>query len=452
MSKFLLLSVIRSDFSKMINLARLLRDNGHDVAFYFEQRSHNLYQSIDEAVAEGFTVFGKRREPKQDIKKQSPPAKAQTSWTKIPVFLKRVISEVKSVRTIQKNFTKVIKDYHPNALIVPACSVGYNVPVYAAQSHKLNLPTICIPFAISDKDAAQKAIRFSPKSAPDYLMNRYFRSIFAKWYLSAPHGFCPVLPAEILVAYKFAGIDAKFPLSFYGTRVDRLLLENEYMLHHARAQSFDAGSVEVTGSIFDDELAAVRRERESLYKQLCMRFSWDAARPLVCIALPPFVREKENNERFFDFDVLAEKFLPKACDFTHVNVLVSLHPRISRDLIASFQCPANVILLHEPVERFIPFCDIFVSTYSSTIRTAVAMGIPVINYDILDFDYELFRDLKGVVHVSDEYGYVECLSDALKKGAGYAALIEQLQTGNLLRSAFDGRSSERILNAITQGL
>jgi hypothetical protein len=436
----------------MINLARLLRDNGHDVAFYFEQRSHNLYQSIDEAVAEGFTVFGKRVEPKQDTKKQSLPANAQTVWTKIPVFLKRVISEVKLLRTIQENFTKVVKEYHPNALIVPTCSVGYNFPVYAAQSHKLNLPTICLPFAISDKDAAQKAISFSPKSAPDYLLNRYLRSIFAKWYLSTPQGFCPILPAEMLVAYKLAGIDVTFPLSFYGTRVDRLLLENEYMLHHARAQSFDAGRVEVTGSVFDDELAAVRRERETLYKQLCMRFAWDATRPLVCIALPPFVREKENDERFFDFKLLVEKFLPMACDFKRVNLLVSLHPRISRDLICTFQCPANVILLHEPVEKFIPFCDIFVSTYSSTIRTAVGMGIPVINYDILDFDYELFRDLKGVVHVSEEFEYVECLSDALKKGAGYRRLIEQLQTGNLLRSTFDGRSGERILNAITQGL
>src|SRR5689334_7823395 len=102
MSKFILLSVIRSDFSKMINLARLLRENGHDVAFYFEQRWHNLYQSIDEATAEGFTVFGKRTEPKQEKKKPSRPTTQHSIWMKIPVFLKRVIVEVRSVQEIRK--------------------------------------------------------------------------------------------------------------------------------------------------------------------------------------------------------------------------------------------------------------------------------------------------------------------------------------------------------------
>jgi hypothetical protein len=450
MSKFLLLSVIRSDFSKMIHLAKLLRNNGHDVAFYFEQRWHNLYQSIDEANAEGFTVFGKRIEPKQETKRKAPQAKSQSVVMRIPVFFKRVIFEIKSLRTLRRNFTQVVKDYRPNALIMPACSAGYNIPVYASLSRELKLRTICIPFAIGDKDAAQKAIRFAPKSSPDYLLNSRFKSFFGKWYLIFNGEYYPVLSAEMLVAYKLHAIDVTFPLSFYGVRVDQLLLENEFMLAHASGQSLDAGSVDVTGSIFDDDLAVARKERVNRYKQLCERFSWDASRRMICIALPPLVNDKDSNSRFFDFDVLMEKFLPSACDFSSINVLVSLHPRINLELIKSYRCPDNLRLIGEPVEVFIPMCDVFISTYSSTIRTAVALRIPVINYDILNFDYELFRDVAGIAYTPDESHYCDVLRDCISEGEKYQELTDQLRTSNLLSSTLDGRSKQRILKAITR--
>lgn len=452
MSRFLLLSVIRSDFSKMIDLGRLLRDNGHDVAFYFEQRSHNLYQSIDEAVAEGFKVFGSRKEPDQAKKKQATSAKGTSPLMKLPLFAKRVFAEVGAVRSIQSRFKQTVKGYPAEALIMPACSAGYNIPVYAALCRELRLPTICLPFAIGDKDAAQKAIKFAPKSAPDYLLNRSFKKTFRKWYLESTDGFYPVLPAEILVAYKYCGIDVTFPLSFYGTFVDKLLLENDYMLTHARNQSLDARFVEVTGSIFDDELAKARRERKTHYQQLCQRFGWDETRRLICVALPPLVNDKESNSRFFDFNKLMERFLPKECDLSSVNVLVSLHPRINLQYIKSYQCPNNIKLLAEPVEVFIPCSDVFISTYSSTIRTAIALRIPVINYDILNFDYELFRDLSGVVHVRDESEYRKVLSDCIAEKGKFKDLVDQLLTSNMLSSTLDGKSKERILNAIARTL
>lgn len=433
----------------MIGLARFLREKGHDVAFCFEQRSHNLHQSIDEAVAEGFLVFGKRKEPRKDVKKQPAAARKQSLLAKLPVFLKRLIAEIKSVRLIQKNFGDIVERFQPAVLIVPACSAGYNVPVYAAQSRKLNVKVICLPFAIGDKDATQKAIRFAPKSSPEYLLNKFFKSLFEKWYLASAEGDYPVLPAEMLVAYRLSGIDVTFPLSFYGTRVEKLLLENEYMLIHARNQLLDAHSVEVTGSIFDDDLALARQDRKSHYEKLCNRLSWDASRRMICVALPPLINDKDSNSRFFDFSTLMEKFIPKECDFAHVNVLVSLHPRINPDLVKSYQCADNIRLLPEPVEGFIPLSDLFVSTYSSTIRTAIALRIPVVNYDLLNFDYELFRDLPGVAHVRDASGYCDTLSDFVAEGARSRELAEQLKTSNLLSSTLDGRSKERILNAIT---
>jgi CDP-glycerol glycerophosphotransferase (TagB/SpsB family) len=165
--------------------------------------------------------------------------------------------------------------------------------------------------------------------------------------------------------------------------------------------------------------------------------------------LPPLVNDKDSNSRFFDFDVLMEKFLPPGCDFSSVNVLVSLHPRINLELIKSYHCPENIRLIAEPVEVFIPLCDVFISTYSSTIRTAVALGIPVINYDILNFDYELFRDVAGIAYTPDESHYGDVLRDCISEGKKYKELTDQLRTANLLSSTLDGSSNQRILKAIT---
>ena len=97
-----------------------------------------------------------------------------------------------------------------------------------------------------------------------------------------------------------------------------------------------------------------------------------------------------------------------------------------------------------------PSSDDFISTYSSTIRTALALGIPVINYDILHFDYALFGDLAGVAHVRDESQYREMLLECIGEGMKYKELVKLLQMSNMLNATLDGRSNERILNAITQ--
>lgn len=448
MPRILFISVIRSDFSKLLSLALLLREKEYDIEFYFEQRSHNLQQSIEEAVANGFNYYGEVKAKVNAAPTSSRSGKMTVWWKKLPVFLKRFYNEKKACKSIFRNFREVLTSKKIDLVILPVNSFGYNVPVYTTICRQANIKTVCVPFAIGDREALEKAIVFSPKSSPQYLLNDWLDHLFPSWRLKTNDQYYLALPAETLLAYRIAGVNMQFPLSFYGAWVNHLFLENNYMLDHAKKQQIAAGDILVTGGILDDELTAFAEGKRSHYTELCRQYDWDDKKRLICIAMPPLVKEGSSDERFLPFLVLVDKFLPRNIDVSSCNVLVSLHPRIDKQHIHDTTWPAYLRWTGQPVETVIPLSDLFITTFSSTLRTAIALKIPVINYDILTFRYDLFKDLPGLFNTDSETGYSEILSAFVQNEDLFEKKYKISDHENSLSSTLDGKSKERLLNAI----
>ena len=64
-SRILLISVIPSDFSKLMTLALMLQENGFEVEFFFEERAHSLGSSINKAKEMGFLCHHKKKTQKR---------------------------------------------------------------------------------------------------------------------------------------------------------------------------------------------------------------------------------------------------------------------------------------------------------------------------------------------------------------------------------------------------
>jgi len=439
-----MISVIRSDFAKVLKLALLLRERGIDVELWFDQRSHNLAQSLEEAQRLGFVCHGANKTTGKAAKRCSSSPSRRSGWMKLPIFCKRLWSEVAGCLRIIHKFGEVLVSRDIALVIFPVASAGYNVPIYTTVCNRCHVPTLCIPFAVGDRDALAKAIQRSPKSAPDYLLNAWFLPLCQRWSLALGDKKYLVLPAETIIAYAIMRVEMTYPLSFYGADVGVLLLDSEYMLHHANRQQIAAFTVAITGGMFDDDIATAWQERTTRYQSLCRAYGWDKSRRLICLALPPL------GEAFETFRVFVDKFLPPELDLSSWNVLVGLHPRIAATKALEMKWPQNIRCTKDPIELLLPMSAAFVATYSSTIRTSVALGIPVINYDLLNFNYDIFKEVPGVRRVASESEYLEVLQDFADQGPEYRRLREAIEKPEVgaTYSMLDGDAERRIVGEI----
>jgi hypothetical protein len=440
MKRILVFSTIPSDLQKQLSIAKILKENGFEVSFYLDDVAHDLFESSQIIREAGFKSNEvKKRKKFTSIQKTHRQEISKKNIIKPIYFFKKLKDEIVKLQSYKNKLEKVIDSTSPDVIIYSTNSFGYNVPLYNKILKKRKIVTVCIPFAIGDEDSLIKYVVNRAKCHSDYLLNKYFMSLLSRWKIQNENKAFLVIPAEQIIAFKIFNLKVENPKSFYGAKVNYLLLENDYMYTHALKDGAQADEILTIGNPYDDIISNRYLNRESLYKQFCELNNCKNDYPLICIALPPFLSEEPDNLSSFSLETLLSIYIPSEALLRNVNIVVSLHPRIAKFIKPNLN-NSNVILTTRPVDEYIPLCDLFITTFSSTIRTAVGLGVPVINYDLLNFNYNLFRELEDVYYVNTNSEY----SSKLKQ------LVKELQEGRkekarLISSNFDGKTAERLI-------
>jgi len=113
---------------------------------------------------------------------------------------------------------------------------------------------------------------------------------------------------------------------------------------------------------------------------------------------------------------------------------------------------AGATIIDEPAYQLLSLSDIYISTVSSTIRWAIACGVPVINFDFYRYRYEDFEAVDGVLYATTEVLFLLFLDALLKQPDFYKKIKDQQQLSAPYWGALDGRCCERIDNIIQQVL
>jgi hypothetical protein len=130
------------------------------------------------------------------------------------------------------------------------------------------------------------------------------------------------------------------------------------------------------------------------------------------------------------------------------NVVVSLHPSIIGDHYNWIETEYPVKICRESLADILVAADIFVASYSSTIRWAVGLGIPAVNVDLWGFNWKIFRNLTGIKtanNISELDGLLRGFTTAAN---GSRLNDESRQSGDSNSVIVDGKSKERLLNYI----
>ena len=78
-----------------------------------------------------------------------------------------------------------------------------------------------------------------------------------------------------------------------------------------------------------------------------------------------------------------------------MNVVIRPHPRLV-DCDLRILADAGFPIDWRPTENLIPLADLYVASISATIRWALALGIPVVNYDCYRLDFEDYDTAAGI--------------------------------------------------------
>ena len=168
--------------------------------------------------------------------------------------------------------------------------------------------------------------------------------------------------------------------------------------------------------------------------------------PLVICAVP---HAAEHGLISWDRHLALTRELFRALAASKADVLLSLHPRSSAETYRGIASDYGLRILTERLSKVLPAADVFVASYSSTVRWALLMGIPTIMADFLGFRYRQFAGLAGSVVVEDATALEQALTRLVGDRGGIERMSRLAMAGEP-GTPFDGKACERIMREMAR--
>ncbi|QEE43675.1 hypothetical protein FVA81_03365 (plasmid) [Rhizobium sp. WL3] len=321
-----------------------------------------------------------------------------------------------------------------------------------AEARKSGVFTMVVAFGKSDPDAdAQR--RATPVFDIDLPPFRWLKQRMQRAYPASVRldvngrrlGFFRLGEYHALKAHA-ALFDA--PWSYGGGRADKVALLDTASLRLLKSMGVSEQKLFISGQCSHDILWEGRKQRDAIRRRLVDKYRFPAEKPLVLLSMPPL---GEHGMAATSVQRNETTFLCKAIrQATDCNVLISLHPRQSRNEYEQIAADCGFVIACEALREILVAADLFVA-YSSTIGWAQMLGIPSVALEYYGLGFTLFDGEPGVIAVTDRAHLVHVCQSLLSPHGERARLVEELQAlGEQVM--FDGGACQRLVTALRQNL
>jgi hypothetical protein len=378
--------------------------------------------------------------------------KTKPSWPLQP-FLSDFLSETISLRMSLVRASRFFQRTGSQLLILSLDLVGYDSPAYVKQAHRRGIKALIVSSIMSNGlDVAEFYVRDRRFHVITGL-HRLITTMFPKWVLT--HRGTPLmrLQAHRILAMEVLGLAPRNPWLFNGSRADAITMESPAMADYMAAAGMERNQMRVVGSTADDVLAETLGDRDRRRAELCRSLGLPADRPIIVTALPPdflYVEGGRPECDFRDYESVVEFWIKSLCAVEGYNVVISMHPSAKADEIRALErYGVRISTLTTP--ELVPLCDIFVAAISSTIRWAIACGIPVVNYDVYRYRYsDDFAKVEGVLTVEEQSDFLAALT-RLAHDNDFYRIVQAKQRAAARQWGFlDGTCSARMLALVQE--
>jgi hypothetical protein len=441
---------------ELIRLAKLLLAHGIQPAFHFTFSHWTVDRDIERCRAEGIAVI-----PDEPLDPSA--AFPQLTWLReflekrpswpLQPFLSDLLSETISLRLSLMRATRFFARTGAQLLILSVDLVGYDSAAYVKGAHRRGMKALIVSNIMSNGlDVAEfyyRDARFQVEGA----FRRIITALIPGWALSYRGRRLMRLQPHRIVAMEMLRLAPPNPWLFNGSCADVITMESPVMADYMAAAGMARSQMRVVGSTADDVLAEVLGDRERRREELYRSLGLPADRPMILTALPPdflYVKGGRPECDFDEYETLVTFWMKSLCAVEGYNVVISMHPSAKADEMRELERHgARISKLTTP--ELVPLCDIFVAAISSTIRWAIACGIPVVNYDVYRYRYsDDFSRVEGVLTVEEQRDFLAALR-RLAHDEGYYHEMQARQCAAARQWGFvDGKCGARLLALVQE--
>jgi hypothetical protein len=252
-------------------------------------------------------------------------------------------------------------------------------------------------------------------------------------------------PVHVLQALAQNDMLAEDPWVMGGGHSVLILADGEETKERYISLGCNAHKITVTGHASHDKLKEGYERREELKPELIRKYSLDATKKLIVMALPQLA---EHGMMGWDKHREEIGFLMRTLLEVEANCLISLHPKMVPAKYRFIEAEYGIPTSTERLVDILPAADVFAATYSSTVQWAVLCQIPTVLFDFYGFNYPMYGFLKGVKVVTDKMVFAPYLRRLLLDREYYLEMSMEQKKMAARISPFDGRCMERILDVV----
>lgn len=361
-------------------------------------------------------------------------------------FSEGILGGLGRQKAFYQGLLEILEKHEPVLVVLPEENLFYDSHLAVSAARSLHIPCVVVPFTIANTLEWAEAFYDVKQYQVDSVWKRILAHVFPKWVLHH-RGRCLILPAVHILACEYLDVVPDQPWVISSGPADAIAAESRFMSDYYLRAGIRPGKIRLTGALSDDKLYQLLQSREAQRTALTLRSGLALHGKVVLIGLPPdqFGGGRREGCEFENYEALVRYMVGTvAAQCGDATLLINLHPRVRRENVAYLEALGATIIV-EPIEHLVPLADVYVSVVSATIRLAIACGIPVINYDAYQYDYDDYKDLPGVLEVKTKESF-SATTEALIKDAAFYIEVHQAQqeTAHHL-CGLDGNAGARML-------
>ena len=410
------------EYAEFIELRRLARAGrtrcGWEVLFLFLRRSYrSLGEHTSQLVGDGFKWIdhegalhdyphpgpdprvGESNDVRVGSGNRIGVSREGGAFKATAVDIVNFLHDLRHYRPRSRRYRALVNHLRPCCVVAAQDFVGSAISLVLIAARRERIPSIIVPYAMFNLDEA----RNYSLSRPNHQLNRPFNRLLLlgsrRWLMS--FGDVPLcrLPASRALALDLLGLAPEMPWVPCDGAASVMALASDAARDSMRGMGLAEDRLEVTGAMVHDRLQLVRKERDTRRRTLLERTGQSAECPLVLCAWPPVQTVHEAADR--EFQSYAKLTTAWAATLSRLRdrgcaVVVKPHPKATAgELDAARAC--GLAIADDDTADLVPLCDVFATTSSSVTSWAIALGIPVADYDCYRFGYNDFADESGVL-------------------------------------------------------
>lgn len=321
---------------------------------------------------------------------------------------------------------------------------------------KKGVATLIVPFALGTTKEMVESLVDKPEFEVDHSLNNVVAAMVYPHWVNYYRGKELIrLPGHQVLMLEAMDIAPEHPWLPNSSRVDAIAVESEQMLRYYQSVNFPESQLRVTGTALDDTLASTLQRRSELKKRICRMLQVNPEKRILVCAWPT----DQFGSRFIplefkDYPSLCRAWasvLARVAALTDFSVIIRPHPVTDFDMLTEILKPYR---LHRRVTSIdtatlIGIGDLFVACVSSTLRWAIACGVPAINYDCYDYGYNDFDTAGGLKTVRRFSEFDAVVEQFTEDSEAYALAKLRQEAVAPLWGMLDGRSGSRLLELIS---